>query len=61
MLLKSPGQSFHRKSLNFGLSSVFSQLNSCVALGMDITEVMVCPQSASHQGTHEPASFLMVA
>ena len=43
MLLKSPGQSFHRKSLNFGLSSVFSQLNSCVALGMDITEVMVCP------------------
>ena len=33
MLLQSPGQLFHRKFLNFGLSSVFSQLNSCCGFG----------------------------
>ena len=33
MLLKRSGQLFHRKFLNFGLSSVFSQLNSCCGFG----------------------------
>lgn len=56
-LLKGPGQVFWIPFLNLDLSDVFSQVDWGFRFGGRIPEGM-CPLSTSHQGLHDPASFI---